>query len=71
MSFETLSASPSRMMVTVEVVTATTCYGPVAFDRNLGCPIAAPRVVLFRSSDSVAVSSLTKNRSPGLSPVLN
>ena len=59
------------MIVTVEVVTATTWYGPVAFDRNLLCPIAAPRADLFRSSDSVAVSRLTKTRSPGLIPVLN
>ena len=34
-SFETLSASPSRIIVMVEVVTATTGYGPVVFDRNL------------------------------------
>ena len=59
------------MIVTVEVVTATTLYVPVPFDLSLWSPIAAPRAALFRSSDSVAVSRLTKTRSPGLSLVLN
>ena len=35
LSFETLSASPSRLILTAKVVTVTTWYGPVAFDRNL------------------------------------
>ena len=59
------------MIVTVEAVTESTWYGPVAFDRNLWCPIAAPRAVLFRFSDSVAGFRVTKTRPPGVSPVLS